>query len=134
MTQKLNAVYGVLTNGDNTARRTTENTPPSGPVSRWVSALIPRDTTKAGIRAVAELYIRLCMTDKKLYLKLLKADPINSYKLQSFYEDFTDTGIIDKILQGIRDIGILDEETSALPFDTIRDALDQLLDAMITNG
>jgi len=130
MNYKLNTIYGILTNGDNTHRRTTENTPDKANIIRWVRALIPGGTTPAGVRALTELYIRLCMTDKKLYLKLLQVDPINSYKLQSFYEDFTDEAVLENILQGIRDIGILDESTSALPFDTIRQALDQFLDAV----
>lgn len=130
MNYRLNAIYGILTNGDNTHRRTTENTPDHGNVSRWVKALIPGETTAAGVRALAELYIRLCMTDKTLYRKLLQADPINSYKLQSFCEDFEDANILDSVLQGIRDIGILDEATSALPFDTLRQALEQFLDAV----
>ena len=127
MSRELNRVYGVLTGGDNTVRKTTITVVNN---SKLVTALIPGTVSAACKRALAELYIRLCMTDKELQYKLLKADPINSYKLQSFYEPFADTGVIDNVVAAIKKLGLPDEERSALPFDIVKNALDKLLDSL----
>lgn len=132
MTRYLNLLYGILTNNDNQLRKTNAPTYHHPFIVTVVSALIPETASAECKRALAEMYIRLCMTDKELYRKLLQADPINSYKLQAFYEDFADAGVIETVVQGLKRIGIPDEERSALPFDLIRNALDKLLD--VING
>jgi hypothetical protein len=57
-------------------------------------------------------------------------DPINSYKLQPFYEEFTDSDVLSLVINNVRKLGLADEERSALPFDVVKNALDKLLDAL----
>ena len=130
MTPQLNVFYGILTNGDNTRRKTTGITPKENTVQDIVTALIPSSVSAECKRALAELYIRIIQTDKSMQLSLKTIDPINSYKLQTFRENFSDQGILDKIIQQLQALGLPDEENSSLPFDYIKNALRILLDKL----
>lgn len=130
MTPQLNVFYGILTNGDNTLRKTTGITPKENTVQDIVTALIPNSVSAECRRALAELYIRIIQTDKSMQLSLKTVDPINSYKLQTFRENFSDQGILDKIIQQLQALGLPDEENSSLPFDYIKNALRILLDKL----
>ena len=123
----LNRVYGILTNGDSTVRKTTaDRTGLSYRAQQIVDALVPDTLSDAAKCAMAELYIRLCMTDRGLQESLKQADPINSYKLHSFYSTFSGVNI-DTIVTNLRRVIIPDSEKSFLPFDYIRAALQNLL-------
>lgn len=130
MTPQLNSFYGILTNGDNKVRKTTTETPKDRTVRNIVAALMPIAASPECRRALAELYIRIIQTSKPLQLALNKVDPINSYKLQSFCETFTDKNIIEKIVENLKALGLPEEENSALPFDYIKNALRVLLERL----
>lgn len=135
MTPQLNVLYGVLTDGDNSVRKTTADRTILGPTaSRIVTALMPDRVSTKCKRALAELYIRIIQSDKGLQRSLEKIDGINSYKLQSFREPFEDTDILPGIVSNIRAIGLPDEENSFLPFDYVKNALKALLEALNGNA
>ena len=69
----INKLYGYLTNGDSTERRTTTNR--SGLAKeplRVITALVPETADATTKRGLAELYIRLCFPDKDLAASLLE--------------------------------------------------------------
>ena len=123
----LNKFYGILTNGESTVRKTNANrTGISIRAQQIVSALIPDTLSAAAKQGMAELYIRLSMTDRDLQKLLKQVDPINSYKLHSFYPEFSGVSI-DTIVTNLRRVIIPESEKSFLPFDYIRAALQNLL-------
>lgn len=130
MTAKLNILYGMLTNGDNTRRKTTVDSANNPTAIKIISALIPPRASAECKRALAELYIRLIQTDKNLQSLLSAVDPLNSYKLQSFRESFEEQGIIEEVVTALKTLGIPGEENSALPFDHIRNGLKMLLEVL----
>lgn len=131
----LNYVYGILTNGDNEYRKTTSTRDNAGYTGRTIAqALLPAGLPATAVRALSEMYIRLCMSDKETYKKLLQIDPINSYKLQPFYEGFSTGALdIDDIVRAIKKIGLADEENSFLAFDYILNAMKKLIDSLDVN-
>ena len=127
----LNRLYGILTNGDNSVRKTTgtrSGLPPLG--KKIVSALVPDTLSDAGIRALAEIYIRLCQTSPELIELLQEKDPINSYSHHTFSENFSDSVELQTIVDRVRRIGLPEEENSFLPLDYIVNALRQLLNSL----
>ena len=127
----LNILYGVLTDGDNSVRKTTTKRQDfSKEVIDIANALVPTRLSSAGKRALTELYIRLAATDKVLIAKLTAADPVNSYVLHSIYPDFTDDITLSEIVTSIKALALADEENSFLPIDYVRNALEKLLDKL----
>ena len=127
----LNRLYGILTDGDNEVRKTTATRDNlSQPAQKIAEALFPGTISDAGIRALAEIYIRIGQTDQEFVALLSEKDPINSYNLHSFDESFEDTIDINDIVLAIRHIGLPAEENSFLPIDYIINALKQLLKAL----
>lgn len=129
----INKLYGYFTDGDNTERRTT--TSRSGlpaELLRVLSALVPNTTDAATKRGLAELYIRLCFTDKDLSAAVLNIDPLNTYRLHSFYDTISPDLELAEIVNKIRQSSIPDIENSSLPMDYIMCALKYLL--QLLNG
>lgn len=124
----VNKLYGYLTDGDNTERRTTttRNGLPADALT-LLGILIPSDIDDVSKRGLAELYIRLCFTDKALAEDVLKLDVVNSYRLHSFYDTIASTVKLADIVTNIRKSTVPDLENSALPLDYIMAALRHLL-------
>ncbi len=128
---EINILYGVLTDGDNTIRKTTADRQSlSDTGKKIVSALIPTETSKTGTRALTELYIRLCYSDPAISRMIQTKDPLNTYPIWSCYEAFNDSVDIEKIVDNIRKIGLADEENSFLPVDYILNAMRKLVESL----
>ena len=129
MTYEINKLYGLLTDGDRAVRNTTTSRKAlSDKVKRLLEALIPVTLSANSKRGLAEFYIRLIFTDKNLSSALTKYDPINSYKLHTFYPDYEDQVDIQVIISAIKKLGLAGEEISFLPLDYILNALKTLLE------
>ena len=130
----VNKIYGYLTDGDSTERHTScSREQLSTEAKTLLNILVPSDADEVSRRGLAELYIRLCFTDKSLAAKLLDVDPVNSYKLHSFHSTIAQNIELSSIIENIRKSGIIDTEITALPVDHIIRALTWLLDAL-NNG
>lgn len=129
----INKLYGYFTDGDNTKRKTsTSRSSLADEPLRVVKALVPSTTDASTKRGLAELYIRLCFTDKDLAAALLAVDPVNSYRLHSFYDTISSNLKWEQIVSNIRQSSIPDIENSALSTDYIMCALRYLL--QLLNG
>jgi len=128
-TRSINKVYGLLTDGDSTYRKTTVNRD-GLPVdtAKLLEALLPKQTHSAAKRMLAEFYIRLCDTNEELSKLLTEKDPVNSYKITSIYEAYPDGSIdLDGIVTAIKALALPGEGRSFMLFDYIRNALTVLL-------
>lgn len=129
MKYEINKFYGILTNGDNSVRKTTSNRAILNALSsKIVDALIPQGLADTDKEALAEFYIRLIYTDKSLISALESYDPLNSYTLHTFYADDNKLNVSPtSIIVGIKKLGLAGEELSFMPVDYIINALKQLL-------
>lgn len=131
MNYEVNKLYGILVNGDvgttDNRQSSTSRATLSSDARKIVEALIPSDLDKDTKRALAELYIRLIYTDKSMIAALKVYDPINSYTLHTFYNSYNDGFELERVVRGVRALGLPGEEVSFLPVDYILNALKQLL-------
>ena len=124
----LNIVYGLLTDGAGTGRKFT-------PVRLTETQIKLRDAlldTPQGVDGAAELYIRLCQTDKELKQLLNTVDPLNTYshveRTPNIPNSSFDTHKINKKILGL---GLQDTENSGSEWDNIKLCLKTLLKALI---
>ena len=137
MSCAVNKFYGILVDGDagtvDNRQSTIKRDSLSKEVLRIVEALVPPGLDKNTRRALAELYLRLIYTDKSLIAALKTYDPVNSYTLHTFYQTYDGGFDLDKIVKGIKSLGLEGEEVSFLPLDYIMNALRQLLSVLNGN-
>lgn len=124
----LNIIYGLLTNGVGTGRKFT-------PITLTETQTKLRDAlvdTLQGADGAAELYIRLCQTDKELKQLLNTVDPLNTYSLVERTPCIPKNSFdIPKINSQILGLGLPDIENSGSEWDNIKLCLKALLKSLI---
>ena len=124
----VNVLYGYFVDGARGERHTTATRAAlTKEIIELLNALVPPeldDTTKCGL---AELYIRLCFTAADTAELLQQIDPINSYRLHSFYPNIDGNLSLDTIVQNLNNLSIPDTENTAFGVDRIQNALKYLL-------
>lgn len=123
----VNKIYTILTDGKGRGRKLSTDNRISTYQQKLRDALMPTEDADG----LAELYIRLCYTDKELKQLLYKADPINTYAIVDLTPTLelsnSDLSIINRHILGI---GLLDVENSASVWDNIRVCLKALLESL----
>ena len=131
MNYTINHIYGLLTDGDSTTRRTTSTRAnETQPVRRILDGLVPLTLCAQDRRALAELYLRLLSVDKEGQRLLRQVDPINSYKLHALYPEYSADFDLNKIVTSIKQLGLPGEESSFLAPDYLLNGIRQLLETL----
>lgn len=124
----INKIYGVLTDGMGTVRKTTASRKNTNDRGRKIANALFCGVDAGAVEALTEVYIRLLQTTKELQLKLNKVDPINTYKLANISTEFCASFSMDTICSALRECNIADMEYSGTVWDLIIAALSELLD------
>ena len=126
----INFLYGILTDGDCSKRKTTANRTDCPKRLLNVVEALTNGMSSQDIRIAAELYIRLCGTVKDAVAKLNKVDTIATYNLADITEVGGDTIDIDRIVSNIRSCPEIEVENSDGPWDIIRSAMIYLVNEL----
>lgn len=119
----INFLYGILTDGDCTRRKTTAHLMDCPARLQNIMKALSDGLNPVDRRIMAELYIRLCASDKDTAAKLDKIDPVSTYKLADIAENDGSTIDIDRIVSNLRGCPEIEIENSDGPWDIIRAAL-----------